>query len=86
MMRVFRYVAIITKNTVVQGKTSFTTKRGCNAIALDSRAIMGHLLGETPQQGRDKAVERLKQDYPEELGYGNHHAIRVEEVPEIVIE
>lgn len=88
-MRAYQYTAIIAKNMVIQGKMTFSDNRsgvGKIHIPLDSRLVLGYILGETPTNAEVNAIKRLKQQYPEEQGYIVPTTCRVEAVPEIVIE
>ncbi len=84
-MNVYKYTAIITKDRVVHGKTTYTTKRHFEPVALDSVVVVGHVLGESLTMAEVNATKELKKRYPEELGYDCHERVRVEQCEETVV-
>lgn len=88
-MRAYQYTAIITKNTVMQGKVEFRDMRsgvGEIRLPLDSWCVLGYVLGEAPTNAEINAIKELKQNYPEECGYIVPETCRVEALQETIIE
>lgn len=89
-MRLYKYTAIITKNTVLQGKTTFTDNRNRPSdcmihLPLDSECKTGHVLGESPALAQRNVIAEIMRLYPAERGYGGHDNVRVEVVEEIPV-